>query len=735
MSARSGSDETETVCRLLVAFSMIDGQLDDKELKLLKEFSEDFGYSDEQLEGIVETISDQNTAEFAVTECLSAISDPETRELVAAAIFEICQADQVIHPNEKAFLEIVAKHWDVTIDFISKPIEWDEDQIEIIEAPSSDRVLVSAGPGMGKTAVACARVAHLIEKERISPSNIWMISFTRAAVSELGDRIGAFAADAQSVLGVSIATIDSKAWQIRSGFDAPTATTLFGSYDTAIDRALEMIEENQEDYEDFFSQMEHLIIDEAQDINGLRAKFLLKVIDLLDDDCGITVFHDPAQAIYDYELRDSGGDTTKLVEEMKRLEFFSSGERSLKKIHRTDDPALLRLYEDLRIDVLAEATDRFDEQKSIVEQAAHDQIAGKFEARNLAAYQSALVLFRTRAQTIMASSFLCSEGIQHRLRMANYPRCLCPWSALVFGVSDEREITEDQFFERIRELHAMGCRDVLGLSHPDPDVFSETVWRKLGSEIRRGRGDGSRIELFRVADRLSRFPIDSFMRREIGTIGPILGTIHSSKGREADEVILNIPKSWSAGADQNMDASEEGRVLFVGASRAKKRLITTPGLSAQYAQSLDSSGRVFRKSPRYTACQVQIGLSMDIETDARRLSYGMGELLGMDLPLKCVAELIDLGGGEWAWALWPEDDELDRGPIGYFSKSFTNDISAIGRVAFNKWRASKTIKNIYVIDWRTVARKPESVDSSLPASKYFGLAPVVAGFPMVFYRG
>jgi superfamily I DNA/RNA helicase len=65
---------------------------------------------------------------------------------------------------------------------------------------------------MGKTAVACEKVSHLIEQDAISPSNIWMISFTRAAVSELGDRISSFADNAQNVLGVSVATIDSKAW-------------------------------------------------------------------------------------------------------------------------------------------------------------------------------------------------------------------------------------------------------------------------------------------------------------------------------------------------------------------------------------------------------------------------------------------------------------------------------------------------------------------------------------------
>jgi hypothetical protein len=43
-------------------------------------------------------------------------------------------------------------------------IEWDRSQREVIDAPPEDRLLVGAGPGTGKTAVACARVSQLIDQ-------------------------------------------------------------------------------------------------------------------------------------------------------------------------------------------------------------------------------------------------------------------------------------------------------------------------------------------------------------------------------------------------------------------------------------------------------------------------------------------------------------------------------------------------------------------------------------------
>ena len=63
-----------------------------------------------------------------------------------------------------------------------EPIVWDDCQERVIKAPPGNRVLVHAGPGTGKTAVACARVAHLIDGKEIEPSRIWLISFTRTAV-------------------------------------------------------------------------------------------------------------------------------------------------------------------------------------------------------------------------------------------------------------------------------------------------------------------------------------------------------------------------------------------------------------------------------------------------------------------------------------------------------------------------------------------------------------------------
>src|SRR5690606_33534862 len=95
--------------------------------------------------------------------------------------------------------------WGLKIS-IGRQFNWDRDQEVVVQADYKDRMIVYAGPGMGKTEVACARVSDLID-QNVEPANIWMLSFTRTAVKEITDRISGFAGHDLSSLGIKVATI------------------------------------------------------------------------------------------------------------------------------------------------------------------------------------------------------------------------------------------------------------------------------------------------------------------------------------------------------------------------------------------------------------------------------------------------------------------------------------------------------------------------------------------------
>ena len=134
--------------------------------------------------------------------------------------------------------------------------DWDADQLQVIRADAGARLVVEAGPGTGKTAVACARLAHLISDEDVEPSNAWIISFTRTAVAEIRARLHSYVGDAS--FAIRIATIDSHAWSIHSGHDPEARLT--GSYEESIVRVIALLR-SDEDVADELSKIEHVVID------------------------------------------------------------------------------------------------------------------------------------------------------------------------------------------------------------------------------------------------------------------------------------------------------------------------------------------------------------------------------------------------------------------------------------------------------------------------------------------
>src|SRR5262249_50975423 len=172
--------------------------------------------------------------------------------------------------------------------------DWDLEQLEVILEPPTSWQLVIAGPGAGKSAVACQRVAYLID-DGVPPSRILLVSFTRTAVAELRDRIVCYAVAGDRARSVRISTIDSQAWSLRAGFDdEPLPKSLGdGSYELSIQRTVELFSKKNPDLIDFMTRLEHLIIDEAQDVMGLRADLVLAMLKSLSPTCGVTILADP----------------------------------------------------------------------------------------------------------------------------------------------------------------------------------------------------------------------------------------------------------------------------------------------------------------------------------------------------------------------------------------------------------------------------------------------------------
>ena len=165
----------------------------------------------------------------------------------------------------------------------SKPgNNWDTTQRKIIELDEEESKIIEAGPGTGKTAVACARVAFLVEQCGLSASNILLISFTRTAVKEIRDRIETFAEEPRSISGLQICTLDSFTWQILRGFEEDSSVDLLSGYETNIRSFIDQLKNKNEVLLDYLVEFEHVILDEGQDLVGDRAELSIQLIAALN---------------------------------------------------------------------------------------------------------------------------------------------------------------------------------------------------------------------------------------------------------------------------------------------------------------------------------------------------------------------------------------------------------------------------------------------------------------------
>ncbi len=617
-------------------------------------------------------------------------------------------------------------------------IVWDTSQRDVIDAPPEDRLLVGAGPGTGKTAVACARVSQLIDQGGLEPSRIWLISFTRTAVREIRDRIAAYLEDAAAAYAVKIATLDSHAWTIHSGFDEEAK--ILGAYEENIERVLELVrrDENVADY--LLDNVEHLVVDEAQDIVGIRADLVVAMIRRLSSSCGVSVFADEAQAIYgfadDREAQPGDVRESPLPEKIRRGAAGVFRECELTEVHRTSSPQLLKIFTDTRRKVLTaadETGDKLEEIRDEVISLAHGEAPHVNDAA-LAELEDAFILYRRRCDVLLTTSMLTQNGILHRVRMSGLPVCLTPWIGVTLSGHTDVDLSRDRFMElwagRVRGTSLAVC---------EPDE----AWEQL---VRIAGRTQAVVDLKLLRQRLGRKqPPAELCHAELGLRGPIVGTIHASKGREADTVHLMLPDTQGG----NVDQDEEARVVFVGATRGRSRLLIGRGYR-HFAGRVEASGRAYclHTSNDQPRAQFEIGHDNDVvaENLAGRRFFASSAAVGVaqtrirsfaDESVSLVAE-SDRDAG-FVYRL-KEDGQGQC--LAVLSQSVNADLFTVGnaiqaKLGGGRRRPPDTIRHLHVRGVRTIVLPPDAPEAETLHEPWRSsgilLAPLILGYSTAFF--
>jgi hypothetical protein len=618
--------------------------------------------------------------------------------------------------------------------------DWDNSQEKIIQAPPSERCIIDAGPGTGKTAVACARVAWLIQNG-VTPGNIWIISFTRTAVREIRNRIVRYVGGGDAY-SVKIATLDSHAWSIHYGFDE-TATKL-GSYDENIEAMTTMVKENPGVTEYVRSGFEHLIIDEAQDIVGIRSDLILEIIKKLPASCGVSVFADEAQAIYGFSIDEDHADPgqkcqTTLPEKIRESLGGEFSECSLKTIFRTRDKNLIKLFTETRRKVMERAPEAYQKLETIkteISGQAHDRTSVKIEKQEFEKPEDCFILYRRRADVLLAAGFF---GLNpHRIRMSGLPVCLHSWIGACFSEYSEPTLSKSDFIDLWSKKIRVNEKSLR---------LAESKWSLL---VNNAGKNMKIVDMVRVRQLLGRRqPPAEFCYPEIGTKGPIISTIHASKGREAKEVCLLMPgRPW-----KDTDFDEESRVIFVGATRSKSKFHVGWGFNNHYASRLEHSGRVYSLNikGKSASAMVEIGRENDISSadiagsayyqDADIVRTHQKYLLSLAGKISPAVAVSDHGSGHiYRLKIGENGEGSDLCVLAW--NGLASDLFNIGSeikkvTGGSNRRPPDELRHLRIYGVRTLVLTPDSPECEQLLSPWsesgIMLAPVILGYPKAFF--
>jgi superfamily I DNA/RNA helicase len=143
-----------------------------------------------------------------------------------------------------------------------------------------------------------------------------------------------------NVAALQIRTFDSFAARLLSSAGVGSS----GGHDASIRAAKRLLRSDNPLVADAIGQLEHVIIDEAQDLVGDRKEMCEALLALLNPACGVTVFGDFAQAIYGYQNKGNSG-STFLSEVAKRPDFTCD---QLERDHRTRTAELKEMFRTAR---------------------------------------------------------------------------------------------------------------------------------------------------------------------------------------------------------------------------------------------------------------------------------------------------------------------------------------------------------------------------------------------------
>jgi hypothetical protein len=420
------------------------------------------------------------------------------------------------------------------------PLTLDEQQLSIVEASPSDRVVVVAGAGQGKTEVVAARLEFLAVDHELSLStDVLVLSFSRAAVSAVRKRLAT-----RELAHAEIRTFDSFAARII--IDAEQEPV--GTFDARIEHATRLLLDDDIELP-ILDDIQHVVLDEVQDLVGKRAKLAMALISRVGPDVGFTALGDPNQALYDFQLTDAErADHTEIVGQFGSLDGVTV--THLTRNFRARGPiplTVVDLGQRLRTmtdgKAARELVDRFIGDLSKV--SAEIWLSDVYSAGRTTA-----VLTKTNGDALRVSQLLTALEVRHSLRRPSKEQGASAW------VSELARLLPRAVNRRDDVITALQSTSVA-----DPEVAWGVL--KEAEGIFRSPDD---LDMTRIRRVIGGYGIPSTLLAD-STEDVVVSTVHRAKGLEFDRVFF-LDTDW----ESDQDDFAVARRNYVALSRARDEI-------------------------------------------------------------------------------------------------------------------------------------------------------------------
>jgi hypothetical protein len=444
--------------------------------------------------------------------------------------------------------------------------------------------------------------------------------------------------------------------------------------------------------------VKHVIIDEFQDLPGVRSRLVLTLLCFLNspgqEKIGFTVLGDSAQAIYRFASRVAGDIKDEDPWSDLRDRFGGAlREISLGRNYRAID-SLANAAAALRGQLQDEAASpvaKLAMVQAYLQSLPTLSCDGKVGPSMLATVPegSVALLTRTNGEALQVAKMLNGMGTagpacRVRLQLAGRSASVPAWVAVLLGKIKPNVIshtTFDAIYTLIVDPMDGSVKTALGI--PPREVAWVRLARASGSD-----DFASAIKIDEICRRLEwpdSFPDDQSANDD----GILVTTIHQAKGMEFDNVVLlesRLRKDEPEG-----DLLEEASVGFVAVTRAASRLNRLPASCIYKAPSewQLSSGRS-RLGSWSTMISVQAGLPGDVAAESfvdiklhageegvsalqQRLMIGAIELRGH----KVILKKQDVPSRQAQYEIFLQNDQEAGLRLGLTSKQFTYDLLGV----------------------------------------------------------